>query len=121
MNFNCPHCQQALETDDHHAGRDIQCPACGRYIKVPGTRAISPPVVPDKPVERSTPSYSTTSHSSLQNVRVVDIKMPFGSMVVFLIKWALASIPAMIILGLIYLLVVGMIMGGCMSAMMGMK
>jgi ABC-type Na+ efflux pump permease subunit len=33
-----------------------------------------------------------------QKVIVTDIRMPFGSMVVFLIKWAIASIPAVIIL-----------------------
>jgi hypothetical protein len=31
-------------------------------------------------------------------VRVVDIDMPIGSMVVFMLKWAIASIPALIIL-----------------------
>ncbi len=34
------------------------------------------------------------------NVRVIDVNMPFMSMVVFMIKWAIASIPAMLILGL---------------------
>ncbi len=34
-------------------------------------------------------------------VIVTDVRMRFGSMVVFMIKWALASIPAMIILVLI--------------------
>ena len=33
---------------------------------------------------------------------VTDIQMPFGSMIVFMIKWVLASIPAMIILFLIF-------------------
>ena len=33
-----------------------------------------------------------------QQVTVVDIKMPFGSMVVFMVKWAIASIPAFLIL-----------------------
>jgi hypothetical protein len=33
-----------------------------------------------------------------QEVRVTDIRMPFGSMVVFMVKWAVASIPALIIL-----------------------
>jgi hypothetical protein len=33
-----------------------------------------------------------------QNVIVTDFKMPFESMVVFMVKWAIASIPAMIIL-----------------------
>jgi hypothetical protein len=31
-------------------------------------------------------------------VTVVDIKMPFWSMVVFMVKWAVAAIPAFIIL-----------------------
>ncbi|MBL8984108.1 MAG: hypothetical protein JNL26_18120 [Gemmatimonadetes bacterium] len=42
---------------------------------------------------------------SLQSVQVVDIKMSFGSMVVFMVKWSLASIPAMIILILIFALI----------------
>jgi hypothetical protein len=33
-----------------------------------------------------------------QEVVVVDIKMPFTSMVGFMVKWAIASIPALIIL-----------------------
>jgi len=33
-----------------------------------------------------------------QEVRVTDIRMPFGSMVLFMVKWAIASIPALIIL-----------------------
>ena len=32
-------------------------------------------------------------------LRVIDIKIPFGSMIILIIKWTLASIPAMIILG----------------------
>lgn len=31
-------------------------------------------------------------------VRVTDIDMPFGSMVMFMVKWSLASIPALMIL-----------------------
>lgn len=39
-------------------------------------------------------------HHTYQRTEVVitDIKMPFLSMVVFIMKWVLASIPAMIIL-----------------------
>ncbi len=33
-----------------------------------------------------------------QKVTVTDIDMPFGSMVVFMLKWALAAIPATLIL-----------------------
>ena len=33
-----------------------------------------------------------------QEVRITDIRMPFGSMVMFMVKWAVASIPAMVML-----------------------
>lgn len=36
-----------------------------------------------------------------QQVTVTDINMPFVSMVVFMIKWALAAVPALIILALL--------------------
>jgi len=37
-----------------------------------------------------------------QEVVITDFKMPFGSMVVFMVKWAIASIPALIILFLAF-------------------
>ncbi|MBV5342991.1 hypothetical protein JZU68_05080 [bacterium] len=37
---------------------------------------------------------------SNQNVRITDVDMPFMSMVVFMVKWAIAAIPAMIILAI---------------------
>lgn len=36
-----------------------------------------------------------------QRVIVTDIRMPFWSMVVFMIKWVFASIPAMLVLSII--------------------
>ena len=41
-------------------------------------------------------------------VVVTDIQMPFISMVVFMVKWALAAIPALLILGGIFLLVLSL-------------
>lgn len=38
-----------------------------------------------------------------QEVTVVDIKMPFWSMVTFMVKWVIASIPAFIILAFIWI------------------
>ncbi|MGF1736797.1 hypothetical protein [Photobacterium satsumensis] len=37
-----------------------------------------------------------------QNVTVVDIRMPFTSMVTFMVKFAIASIPAVIILSFLF-------------------
>ena len=46
-----------------------------------------------------------------QEVVVTNIKMPFMSMVVFMIKWAIAAIPAFIILSLLFGLIT-MLFGG---------
>lgn len=51
-------------------------------------------------------------------VTVVDIKMPFGSMVIFMIKWSIAAIPAAIILFLIGAIVFG-VLGGIFGGMTG--
>ena len=37
-----------------------------------------------------------------QHVVITDIKMPFFSMVVFMIKWVFAMIPALIIAGALF-------------------
>lgn len=49
-----------------------------------------------------------------QEIVVTDIRIPFWSMVVLLVKWALAAIPAMIIL-----LVIGMILSMIVAAFFG--
>ncbi|HYU69000.1 MAG TPA: hypothetical protein VEL09_06670 [Burkholderiales bacterium] len=49
--------------------------------------------------------------SETREVVVVDVKIPFWSMVVLLVKWAIAAIPAMIIL-LVLAAVVSMVFGG---------
>lgn len=36
-----------------------------------------------------------------QHVIVTDVRMPFWSMVVFMVKWAIAAIPAMLILAIV--------------------
>jgi hypothetical protein len=41
-------------------------------------------------------------NNEINKVSIVDIKMPFWSMVVFMVKAALASIPAFIILTIIF-------------------
>jgi len=54
-----------------------------------------------------------------KGVTVTDIQMPFGSMVIFMIKWAIASIPAAIILFLIAS-VFTVVFGGVFSGMLGL-
>ena len=42
-------------------------------------------------------------------VTIVDIRMPFGSMVVFMVKWAIASIPAFLILAVLGFFIVALL------------
>jgi len=65
--------------------------------------------------KKSTPTRLEVSKDNNQNVTVTDIKMPFGSMVEFMVKWAIASIPAFIILILIGFLVAGILGIGAVS------
>ena len=44
-------------------------------------------------------------------VVITDIKMPFWSMVMFMVKWAIAAIPAIIILTLLFAIASGVIKG----------
>ena len=41
-------------------------------------------------------------YNDINQVSIVDIKMPFWSMVAFMVKATLASIPALIIVAIIY-------------------
>lgn len=50
----------------------------------------------------------------IEKVVITDIKMPFWSMVIFMIKWSLASIAAVIALALTFS-VFGMILGTLFS------
>ena len=54
------------------------------------------------------PEASTTDVS---RVEITDVKMPFGSMVIFMVKWAIASIPAIIILWLLFVMFGGLLAG----------
>lgn len=44
-------------------------------------------------------------------VQVIDIDMPFMSMVFFMVKWAFATIPAIIIIWIISTFIIGIITG----------
>ncbi|PLA74772.1 hypothetical protein CYQ88_04070 [Hydrogenovibrio sp. SC-1] len=55
-------------------------------------------------------------NNNINEVNIVDIKMPFWSMVIFMVKAAIASIPAFIILAIIFT-VVNLILGGIFGGM----
>ena len=92
----------------HHEIEDaaVVCPHCPQDL------------FPARPPEHATPVVRTVSadltpaavaHSSNARVTVVDIEMPFGSMVTFMVKWALAAIPAFLILGVLGALLIAVL------------
>jgi ABC-type sugar transport system permease subunit len=56
---------------------------------------------------------------SRRHVVVTDIRMPFWSMVTFMVKWVVASIPAFLILGMLWALL--MVLGGMLGRMGGWR
>lgn len=52
-----------------------------------------------------------TALAGRQEVVIVDIRMPFGSMVVFILKWFFASIPVFLILLVISAMFSGFLVG----------
>ena len=41
-----------------------------------------------------------------KNITIKDFNMPFSSMVIFMVKWAIASIPAIIIIWILLMLLI---------------
>jgi hypothetical protein len=94
---SCPSCS----TDNTDSAAD--CWNCGTAFLSPVAVAVRPSLIPMSEPNRS---------ESPSRVVVVNFDMPFGSMVNFMVKWAFASIPAVIILGIviaIVILILGMI------------
>jgi len=60
----------------------------------------------------------TSSDADRSKVVVVDVQMPFMSMVSFMVKWTLASIPAILILAVIAAILAGMF-GGLIAGLAG--
>ena len=65
----------------------------------------------DRLKEKSNKNVHVSSKGKQNNIYIKDIDMPFGSMVTFMIKWAFASIPALIIISILWT-----ILGGFLSS-----
>lgn len=75
----------------------IQLPSS--VLAKPDASLAAPPPLPPAPAVASPPVPAQPTPPA--EVAVVDFSMPFASMVVFMVKWALAAIPAFLILGVV--------------------
>jgi predicted RNA-binding Zn-ribbon protein involved in translation (DUF1610 family) len=130
IKFECEHCGQHMTVEESSAGQAYVCPNCRKEVEVPRRgRALQlpveePPAPPPPPPRRlveepppppppppppaprpKAPAPAPVVEPDIYPVTIVDINMKFGSMVRFMIKWALASIPACLVVMLIFALV----------------
>src|ERR1041385_2685271 len=97
----CSVCLQKIPDDSRI------CPECGEDLihgRRPTDVVVDPhpgsiPIAPDPDM----------SLAPIARVSVVDIDIPYASMVGFMVKWALAAIPAILILGAVAFLVVSVL------------
>jgi hypothetical protein len=113
ISFACPKCTKSLKVPDGLGGQRARCPYCGERVVTPGASTI--PIAahaPDgDPSQQATGLFlsSDVPHSDALPARVivVDLDMPFVSMIGFLLKISLAAIPAAVlfafIVGLIFI------------------
>ena len=123
LQFKCLHCNENVATKFLKVGEIAECKKCGEKNTIPeNAEGISDAEIKsehtisdafddgnNKQSDSKTIEVSTHQGNStqFQPVTIEDIKMPFGSMVQFMVKWAIASIPAFIILFLIGMMVMG--------------
>jgi len=102
----CRFCQAQIEnatTVCFHCGRDQVSGREWNAAPVTVSATTHQPVA-QQPEGATKPIAEPLHDPSIVRVSVVDANMPFGSMVGFMVKWALAVIPALLILFAITLL-----------------
>jgi hypothetical protein len=91
IEYECPSCHAEFESPVTRAGTWIKCSMCGKSVLIP--------TPPPKPAAPAVPGPAQAPDvSPAARVVVVDFDMPFWSMVRLMLKWAIASIPAAIVL-----------------------
>ena len=90
LKFNCPHCQQPLESPPELFGQKIECPSCQQIIQVPTltqTRASSQQILP--PIKTAVVMKSSNK-KKLFRAFLWTIFLPVGLLLQFLIQIAFA-------------------------------
>ena len=82
----------------------------GNIVEIKNVRKESDTVaLNDKKNTNENKETVTVEMRGTQTVKISDIDMPFLSMVVFMVKWAIASIPALLILMVLFFIFGGLL------------
>ena len=125
LQFNCQHCNELIISKFLKVGELAECKKCGEKNTIPKSAEViseseikSEHTISDafddgskKQSNSKTIEVSATQSHNTNEVIITDIKMKFGSMVVFMVKSVLASIPAMIILMVLFNLITAILIG----------
>lgn len=112
--FKCASCQEDIifQHKTINIGDVYKCLQCKHIGKITDDVQIEEVEKGESPIRRGIKAAIAKSKiDPPQKVIVTDIEMSFGSMVSFMVKWAIASIPAIIILFMIGALLIGMFGG----------
>lgn len=109
--MRCPKCKYEPTMAEQASNKD-QCPSCGifyakymAHLKAKSNADSQSGKTEASAVSPSLSKKAVQAISGSQPVVVVDIQMKFWSMVVFMVKWAFAAIPALIIIAVIVTLI----------------
>ena len=108
--MQCPECNYIPKPEDN--ADPARCPSCGLYYhkvmakklreaetgRAKAEEALAQRNARPQPAMSSAVRGALGGNQGASPVVVVDLNMSFGAMVRFMVKWVLASIPAMIIL-----------------------
>ena len=125
LQFNCQHCTELIISKFLKIGEMTECKKCGEKNTIPkNAEGISESEIKsehtisdvfddgsNKQSNSKTIEVSATQSHNANEVIITDIKMKFGSMVEFMVKWVLASIPAIIILIMVLYLITAILIG----------
>jgi len=113
IEFRCPHCGEGVEVEDRFAGRQGQCPECGRVIGIPspgaaaagGASALQAPVI-HGPRRLSVPeSVLSVDPTALQAAGATGTVAGSGSESIFAtprVALMLAPVPCVSVLGTVF-------------------
>ena len=127
--MQCPSCDHTAPQADF--GDPMRCPGCGAYyekalkLKLAAANSANVAAEPAPAAPRPTlrlaadhVAVATRGLDGVQPVVVVDIQMRFWSMMVFMLKWMLAAIPATIAFLAIMTVLIGLL-GGLTGGFLG--
>ena len=102
--FKCENCQEDINYmhQSIKEGDEYKCSNCKHVGKIGSDLKIEEIDKVESAVSKGLKAaVKKAKENQPQKVVVADISMSFGSMVSFMVKWAIASIPALIILFMI--------------------